>query len=339
MFFEQPIFFEKNRVFRVYTGGKLLGNLMGDDCTDGFFPEEWIASSVKAINLESRDENEGISKIKGEDIYFDKALNEHKKEMLGEKDNLGILVKYLDSAIRLPVQAHPDKAFSRKHFNSSYGKEECWYVLDTRPGACIYFGFDKGVTKEQFEDAVKKSETDKDAMEKLLKKYEVKKGDFVFIPAKAVHAIGAGCLILEIQEPTDFTIQPERWCGDYKLSDKEMYIGLEPETAMECFDFEEGKNPFMTPENKTTKDGVSITKLIDENTTESFSLTRVNIKGGKTLLSEGAAVYIVTEGAGKIKGNDYEKEVKKGDYFFLPYGARDKFFIESSDIEFLYALS
>ena len=58
-----------------------------------------------------------------------------------------------------------------------------------------------------------------------------------FIPAKAVHAIGPGCLILEVQEPTDFTIQPERWCGDYHLSDNEMYIGLNKDDALSVFDY------------------------------------------------------------------------------------------------------
>lgn len=339
MIFDQPIFFEKNRVFRVYKGGKLLGKLMDSDSSDGFFPEEWIASSVKAINLEQRDEHEGISKIKDSDMYFDEAIEKYKKEMLGDKDNIGILVKYLDSAIRLPVQAHPDKKFSKEHFNSAYGKEECWYVLDTRPDACIYFGFKKGVTKQQFEDAVQKSETDKDAMQRLLKKYEVKKGDFVFIPAKAVHAIGAGCLILEIQEPTDFTIQPERWCGDYRLSDREMYIGLDPDTATECFDFSEGKDPFIQREKTKLSDAVSVTSLVDRKTTESFCVNKINIENGKFDLNDGVSVFIVTDGKGRLTGENYCREISKGDYFFLPDSASGKFFIESENIEFLYAFS
>ena len=77
----------------------------------------------------------------------------------------------------------------------------------------------------------------KSAMERLLNRIPVKTGDVYFIPAKAVHAIGAGCLILEVQEPTDFTIQPERWCGDYHLNDNEMYIGLSKEDALGVFDY------------------------------------------------------------------------------------------------------
>ena len=74
-------------------------------------------------------------------------------------------------------------------------------------------------------------------MEVLLESYPVKAGDIIYIPAKMVHAIGAGCLLLEVQEPTDFTIQPERWCGDYHLSDKQMYLDLDKETALKVFDY------------------------------------------------------------------------------------------------------
>ena len=70
----QPIFFERNRVRRVYFGGMLFSEFFGDDPEDGFFPEEWIASSVKAINKEMLTEKDGISKIKGENCYFDELL-------------------------------------------------------------------------------------------------------------------------------------------------------------------------------------------------------------------------------------------------------------------------
>jgi len=232
-----PLFFEKNRVGRVYTGGALFADFFGDDSTDGFEPEEWVASSVKAINKESKGEKEGVSRIKDTDIYFDTLLNDYRTQMLGNRQEFGVLTKVLDSAIRLPVQAHPDKAFSRKHFGSNYGKAESWIVLATRPDACIYFGFKNEITAEEFKTAVEQSLTDNTAMEKLLTRVPVNVGDVYFVPAKMVHAIGKGCLILEIQEPTDFTIQPEYFCGDYRLNDKEMYLGLDSDVALDVFDF------------------------------------------------------------------------------------------------------
>ena len=79
------------------------------------------------------------------------------------------MVKYLDSAIRLPAQAHPDKDFSRAHFHSEYGKTESWIVLGTRENAKIFFGFKDGVDEKAFRLAIADSEFDKDAMEKLMK--------------------------------------------------------------------------------------------------------------------------------------------------------------------------
>jgi mannose-6-phosphate isomerase len=330
----QPVFFEKNRVFRVYTGGKLFADFFGDSSEDSFYPEEWICSSTKALNEGSTDAHEGVSRILDTDIYFDTLLNEEKELMLGNRENLDVLVKALDSAIRLPVQAHPDKAFSREHFNSSFGKAEAWIVLATREDACIYFGFRDGVGEEALRRAVEDSETDKTAMEGLLNRIPVKPGDVYFIPAKAVHAIGYGCLILEVQEPTDFTIQPERWCGDYKLSDNEMYLGLNKETALSVFDYSYNLDRVMNECKKTPtivyeNDGCKKECLISKNDTPCFGVERYVINGGETEKLLGPCVYVVTEGCGTLIGNDYEKEIKKGDYFFMPYSCNDKLTVKS----------
>ena len=180
MFFDYPMFFEKNRVFRVYTGGKLFADFFSDDSSDGNYPEEWVVSAVHALNEGSTDEYEGISKIKDSDLYLSDALKEYKNELIGDREDIGILTKILDSAIRLPVQAHLDKAFSREHFKSNYGKEESWVILATRPDAKIFYGFKKGVTMEQFEKAIEGSETSLTAMEKLLESYPVKAGDIIY---------------------------------------------------------------------------------------------------------------------------------------------------------------
>jgi len=63
MFYNYPIFFEQNRVFRVYKGGKLFADFFSDDSEDGNYPEEWVVSSVHALNEGSTDKYEGISKI------------------------------------------------------------------------------------------------------------------------------------------------------------------------------------------------------------------------------------------------------------------------------------
>ena len=87
-----------------------------------------------------------------------------------------------------------------------------------------------------------------------------------------VHAIGKGCLLLEVQEPTDFTIQPERWCGEYKLSDREMYLGLEREKALECFDMEKTFPAPLSSKPLASEQGVDYQSVIDESITESFKV-------------------------------------------------------------------
>ncbi len=343
MFYEEPIFFEKNRVHREYTGGQLLGRFTGDGSGDGRLPEEWIASTVEAINPDIAIVREGISKIEGAELFLDEAIRRYPRQILGDKEELGILVKYLDSAIRLPVQAHPDRRFSEQYFHSSHGKEESWVVLATRPGACIYFGFREGVTPEEFRRAADACEDKRDALEGLLVRHEVAAGDVVFIPAKMVHAIGAGCLILEVQEPTDFTITPERWCGDCRLTDEKMYLGLDREVALDCFRFDLDCPAKLIPKSMSDGgDGVVYESLIGEAQTKNFHVNRITLENGAFLLQRGAAVYCVIEGEGELKSTaaitgkadaDYSRRLRRGDYFLLPHDAVGRFRLTGQGIQ------
>ena len=250
--------------------------------------------------------------------------------MLGSSKKMRILVKILDSAVRLPAQAHPDKAFSREYFHSEYGKTESWLILDTRPGAKLYFGFKDGVDREVFSEAIDASLTDKDAMERLMLSFSPQKDEFYFVPARTVHAIGAGCLILEVQEPTDFTIQPEHWCDNYELSEKDMYLGLTKEEAVDCFDFVKSPDTKLAPEVISEADGVVVENVLGPKTTDCFVINRIRLSGGQKCLNipDSYGVYIVTEGSGRLTGEGYKRELKKGDYFFMPACLMGKYSLE-----------
>ena len=330
----RPIFFERNRVFRVYLGGKQYSKLMGDKPEDNMFPEEWIASKVKAINPKYFGERDGVSKVQGTDIFLDDLLNDEKENMLGGR-KYDCLVKYLDSAIRLPVQVHPTKEFSRKFFNSEYGKTECWLVIDTRPGAEIYFGFKDKIDKATMSKLEERSLEEKDIMSTILGKVEARVGDCYIINAGLIHAIGAGCTIIEVQEPTDFTIQPENWCGDYKISENEKYIGLSKSDALDCFNYDlYGKKAIdlatVTPKVVIDNDDYKKEVLIDYNITPCFAENRHTLKGGELTLNYGPSVWITLDGTAKIYGDNYEREIKKGEYFFVPYAAEGKFKVKGN---------
>ncbi|MBR6767166.1 MAG: class I mannose-6-phosphate isomerase [Clostridia bacterium] len=317
----EPVFFKRNRVFRVYKGGALFHDLMGDAQEDSYYPEEWIASAVRAINEGHDDPYEGIS-VTEDGMLFSQLIEQYPREMLGDRENPGVLVKFLDSAIRLPMQAHPTRAFSMEHFGSPYGKAEAWLILATRPDACIYFGFSRSLTRGEFSAAIDDSEVNPEAMTAFVNRCPVRTGDVFFVPAGVIHAIGAGCLILEVQEPTDFTIQPERWCGEYRLSDEAMYMGLDRETAIDCFDFtRHGRNVLEDsrrhPVAVETGEGYVRYQLIGPETTECFSMERLCVSGGTYTLAPGA-IYIVTEGSGTLTGENYARFIGRGEYFFLP---------------------
>ncbi|WP_455382042.1 class I mannose-6-phosphate isomerase [Salinispira pacifica] len=342
--FDQPIFFQRNRVRRVYTGGKLFHEFFGDPPEDGYLPEEWVASSVRALNREPSSEHEGVSLRDPGGERFDELLSRRRRELLGSREELGLLVKILDSAIRLPVQAHPTKAFARAHFQSPHGKTEMWIVLATRPGASIYYGLKEGVTKVDLSLAVSRAEEDRDALPSLLNRLPARPGDIYLIPAGVAHAIGSGCLILEVQEPTDFTIQPEPWCGDYHLDDREMYIGLDRETALDCFDYTDLVGERSMAQGRKSPRQVEKTtvsrseQLIGPEDTPDFSVFRHTVRAGTFLLPRMPAVYVVTGGEGAVSAGSSGRRIAKGSYFFLPAAAAGTEVTTESRIELVECL-
>jgi mannose-6-phosphate isomerase len=110
-----------------------------------------------------------------------------------------LLVKFLFTAQDLSVQVHPDDAYAQLHHNS-LGKTEMWHVLAARQGAKIAAGFREPVTRERLSAAAIDG-----SIVKLLEWFEARAGDTFFIPAGAVHAIGAGLTICEIQQSSDVT--------------------------------------------------------------------------------------------------------------------------------------
>lgn len=333
----QPIFFERNRVYRIYLGGKPYRKIFNDgydDGTDNMFPEEWVASKVKAINPKYFGKRDGVSVVKGTDIFFDDLLQEHGEELLGGR-KYDCLVKFLDSAVRLPFQVHPTKDFSRKYFHSEYGKTEAWLVVATRPGAKLYFGFRDKITKEELSALEERSEVEKDIMGGLLCGVEAKAGDIWLIKAGLIHAIGAGCTIIEVQEPTDFTIQPERWCNDYHISYEEEYIGLKKEDALDAINYDiygeaaqayAKVNPSVVVDTPTYKKE----RLITYEDTPCFAENRHTVRsGGGFIMDFAPSVYICLEGNAVVEGDDYCREIKCGDYFYLPYAAEGKFRVSS----------
>jgi mannose-6-phosphate isomerase len=121
-------------------------------------------------------------------------------------EELPYLVKLIDTGEELSVQVHPDDQYAKLHENSS-GKSECWVILKADPGAGIYLGFKQSVTKESFAQGIKNKEN----MSEYLNFYEVSPGDFFYVPAKTIHAIGSGITLAEVQQSSGITYRAWDW--------------------------------------------------------------------------------------------------------------------------------
>jgi mannose-6-phosphate isomerase len=115
--------------------------------------------------------------------------------------DLPLLAKYLFTSEKLSVQVHPDDEQARA-MDLAGGKSECWYVLEGEPGASIGLG----LKQELSEDEVRAAALDA-SIEQLLDWREVRAGDFYFVPAGTIHAIGGGLSLLEFQQNSDVTFR------------------------------------------------------------------------------------------------------------------------------------
>ena len=116
------------------------------------------------------------------------------------KDELPILIKFIDAKKDLSVQVHPNDDYARKYENGQLGKTEMWYVLDASPHARLVYGLNHRTSKNTIRQAIEKGQ-----LEKYLQKVPIQKDDVFYIEAGTVHAIGAGALIAEIQENSNLT--------------------------------------------------------------------------------------------------------------------------------------
>ena len=111
-----------------------------------------------------------------------------------------VLVKYIFTSENLSVQVHPDDAEAAAAGARDRGKEECWLVIAAEPGARLGVGFEHPVDAETMRAAALDG-----SIERLIAWYPVGPGDFFYIPAGTVHAIGAGISLIEIQQNSDIT--------------------------------------------------------------------------------------------------------------------------------------
>ncbi|WP_205317634.1 type I phosphomannose isomerase catalytic subunit [Oceanobacillus zhaokaii] len=335
---DSPIKLSATRAWRTYLGGKLIDTLhRAEQPEDSHFPEEWIMSTVSARNA-GREHilNEGLSKVDkpNQDCYLKDLIEKNPKDFLG-KDHIekygkhtGVLVKVIDSAERLTVQVHPDREKAKELFDSSFGKTECWHIIGgreiDREMPHVYLGFKPGVTKEQWIKLFEQQDTK--GMLDCLHKYEVNQGDTFLIEGGTPHAIGPGCLLVEIQEPTDYTIRIEKTSpSGFEIDDHMCHQGLGFEGMFNCFNYasysrEETLEKWKIPttvikESQSSKEQ----ELIGYKDTLYFRMTLVQVENELEITGDGiySGLYILSGQADIVAGKE-KLSCKEGEQFFIP---------------------
>ena len=236
-------------------------------------------------------------------MYLGRYIETLGKDVLGWKCSslraFPLMVKLIDAKSDLSIQVHPDDDYALEN-ESSYGKNEMWYVLDSKPGAGLYVGFKRDVTAEEVEASVKNG-----TVTDLLNFVPTHKGDVFFIPAGTVHAIGAGNLICEVQQSSNCTYR----LYDYDRVDRygnkrELHL----KKALEVTDYRKYE-----PQNLEGEENV-ICRC------KYFEALIYDVDGKTTVPADDSKfdAAVCLEGEGTINCEDMSVSFSKGESAFLP---------------------
>ena len=338
---ELPMRVAPSLVWRTYMGGKLLAAWRGlAPQPDGHFPEDWICSTTRAQNPGREEIQEGDTLVLANDghsrrtVALRQLLEDMPEAYLGARHmrRFGaepeLLVKLLDSAIRLPIQAHPGREKAQRLFGSRHGKTESWYVLDTRgeiKHPYVLLGFRPGVTREQWRKAYR--EQDIPAMCGMLHKLEVRKGEMYLVEPGVPHAIGEGCLLVETQEPSDLVFRTEKKnAAGQLLSDEVCSMGIGVDAMMDCFvyrgaDEQETRRKYQVrPTMQWEREEGSLVRLIGPEQTDCFEVVRLSAARMVCWQPDRFAVCIVENGGGLLRCSAGSVRIRAGETWLLPAG-------------------
>jgi mannose-6-phosphate isomerase len=300
-----------NGIPRFYLGGPAIADLRGIELGDDRVPEEWIGSTTTVFG----EDELGLSRLADGELLRD-VIAADPEAWLGAAhvERFGadpaLLVKLLDAGQRLPVHVHPDAPFAREHLGTRFGKTEAWIVIAAEPGAQVHAGWRDDVSEDTLRGWVE--EQDHDAMLGALNPVDVSAGDAVFVPAGLAHAIGAGLLIVELQEPSDMSVLLE-WDGFGIEDETEATLGLGWDTALGCVDLAARDAAPL----RGQRADAAVAELLPAMASSFFTAQRVAPAGGAVQLQPGFAVIVVTDGSGTIG----ELDVQRGAAVLVPHAA------------------
>ncbi|MEG0517870.1 MAG: type I phosphomannose isomerase catalytic subunit [Bacteroidales bacterium] len=303
-----PIKFTAEPRERVW-GGNYLKNKLGKEFEKGKIGESWELwslfgkSSVVAEGFLAGNTLDDII-----ETYMGDAIGDRVFEFY--KGDFPLLIKILDIEDRLSIQVHPDDqiAFERE---DSYGKSEFWYIMDAKPDAKIYMGFNRDITPSEFYERCKNG-----TLEQVLNIFTPHIGDCIYIEPGCVHSAGNGVVIAEIQQASDVTYRLYDWGRE---NNPKTARRMDLEEAIDIIDYTKyNSERYYFPQVTGSKTIVDSSHFI----IKTFDITE-NIRIVPNILNS-FIIYICTRGEAHIKMNDGTLyPIKRGETIYIPSGMED----------------
>jgi mannose-6-phosphate isomerase len=237
-------------------------------------------------------------------------MENHRAELLGDakpanENRFPLLCKILDAREKLSLQVHPSA-------NKAAGlggepKTEMWFIADAAPGAELYVGLKRGVTRAEFERRVQDG-----SVAQCFHHIPVRAGDAMFLPGGRVHAIGAGLVIFEIQQNSDTTYRVFDW-NRVGLDGKPRALHIAESLASIDFnDFE----PALVPSRFVGDSLMQVRSLVRD---PLFAVEAWKLSGTKVSLELGKVqIVVVTGGQVEIKSGSTSVNLSAGQFCLVP---------------------
>jgi mannose-6-phosphate isomerase len=303
-----------------YRGAGRIGRLRGDPAVPAERPEDWLASTTARFGRGTNGRGtDGMTRLADGTLLADLIAGDPvgwlgREHVARYGPDPALLVKLLDAGQRLPLHVHPDRGFAAEHLASPYGKTEAWIVLEAAPDAAVHLGFSRDVTAAELAGWV--DGQDVSSMLAATNRVPVTAGDTLLCPAGTPHAIGEGILLVELQEPSDWSVILE-W-RDFPLGPDEVTPGLPLAEALACV----GRRacpPALLRSLRGRPFSAGIGSLLPGPADPFFIAERVD---GGTVLAAGYGVLIVTDGTGTLDSQTAPPvSLRPGSTVLIPHAA------------------
>jgi mannose-6-phosphate isomerase len=295
-----PLVFEP--IFKNYIWG-------GDSLKD-IYNKKSLDKTAESWEIVDRQEEQSVvfnGPLKG--ISLNKLITKYPKQILGDHKfkRFPLLIKLIDAKDDLSLQVHP--SCKTAHLTKGEEKNEAWYILQASDDAAIYAGFNNIVNEDLFRAALKDN-----TVADLLKKFQVKKKDYIYIPGGCIHAILKGCVILEVQQNSDTTYRVYDWDRvDQNGNKRTLHI----DKALTSIDWDNISSPLQNETLVTSNDNMKVYEGIDS---FYFTIKKINAFSSFSLDYDENSFHVlfVEEGVVDLECNGYSLNLKKGMTILIP---------------------